>query len=49
MGQKMGKEEGNGRTSDTDDAAGNAARMTEAFIAGKLPISVSVMHSPREM
>ena len=28
---------------------GNAARMTEAFIAGKLPISVSVMHSPREM
>jgi hypothetical protein len=28
---------------------GNAARMTEAFTAGELPISISVMHSPREM
>ena len=28
---------------------GNAAWMTEAFNAGKLPVSISVMHSPREM
>jgi hypothetical protein len=28
---------------------GNAARMPEAFTASELPISISVMHSHREM
>jgi hypothetical protein len=41
-----------GRTLSVDISpvtTGNAARMPEAFTASELPISISVMHSPREM